>query len=149
MKRICIFLFLLTAINVFSAESYSINFTDVRFNHSKRKFYFLRWDMLRENEENRLERYVRGDFEGRILKRVTKFFRGRVQSILVLNDYGACILRKEYSHGEIRYELHYNSEGFIPYADPKKNLIKRILYKNGRPAAVSVYDGHGRRMSSE
>lgn len=149
MKNVLISVLILLALNGYSAESYSLYFTDVRFNQAKNKFYFLQWDLLRENEENRLERYVRGDFEGRLLRKVTKFFRGKVQSILLLNDNAACIQRKEYANGQIRYEMHYNSDGFIPFADPKKNLIKRILYKFGRPSSVTVYDGHGRRLSGQ
>ena len=148
MRKYIAFSLLLISSLLFSADKYSIFFTDVRYGQRESKFYFLRWDALRDGEERNLDRYVRGDFNGKYLVKVTKFYRSMVQDELFINKKGVCIRKKTYKNGRLMYELFYNDRGFIPYGGAKKNLIKKIVYKNNMPVKMVLLDGFGRVIAS-
>ena len=141
-------IFYFSGISGFSAEErYSINFTDVRYNKQQKKFYFLEWDELRDGEERNLERYVRGDFKGRFLEKITKYYKKVIQIEMFLNTSGVCIKKRDFINGQISFELHYNSNGFIPDSANYVNVIKKIEYKNNIPSRVKIYDGNGKMLS--
>lgn len=146
-KAIILFIITLSTIS-YGAEKYSMYFADVRYNHRKGKFYFIRYDILRQGERNELRRYVRGDFNGKFLVKVTKFYKGTIQSELFINKKSICTKKKDYIKGKLRYELFYNKRGFVPYSPPTTNLIRKITYKYGRPVKLTILNGNGRVLSS-
>jgi hypothetical protein len=151
MKKVFLIILTLSALSilVYANEKYSMYFTDARYNSNQKKFYFLKWDLIEDNDYNSLQRYVRGDFEGKKLKKITKYYKGQVQAELILNDDAVCIVKRDFNRGILLYEMHYNSEGFVPYADIKTNLVKRISYRQGSIASISYFDGRGRQLRTE
>jgi hypothetical protein len=147
-KKHIIFTLLFITSLLLADDKYSIFFTDVRFNQRESKFYFMRWDALRDGEERNLDRYVRGDFSGKYLVKVTKYYRNMIQDELFINNKGVCIKKLTYKNGRLVYELVYNERGFVPYGGAKRNLIKKIVYINNVAVKMVILDGMGNVISS-
>ncbi len=146
--KLLIATFILLSATLYSADKYTLYFTDIRYSTSKRVFYFMKWDMISMREANSRERYVKGHFNGKYIVKAEKYLKGRKQEIMHFDKKSVCRVIVKYKRGRIMYKLFYNAGGFMPHRGGKHNLVKKITYKHGRPATLSIYNGRGRKTAT-
>lgn len=134
--------------NVFSKEKYTLYFTDIRYSTTKRKFYFMRWDMISARTANSRTRYVQGHFKGRYIIKAEKYLKGRKQDVMYFDKKSICRIILKFKRGRKMYKLFYNAGGFVPHRGGKHNLVKKITYKYGRPHTLTMYNGRGRKTAT-
>jgi hypothetical protein len=146
-KIIIITTLIIISASIYTAEKYTLYFTDIRYNINKRKFYFMKWDMISAKQANSRNRFVQGNFQGKYLLSVIKYYKGVKQEIMYFDKNSVCRKIIKFKKGRKKYALFYNSGGFVPIASNKKNLIKKITYKHGVPSTMTIYDGYGRKRA--